>query len=383
MDYQDPKTDELLTEEIPFPDDIEAEELAPGNVKKKKKHFFLKILLTLFAVVLVLAAGLYTVFLMKLKKSHQASDDETFHKEDITYNEEKEAYSKTIEKRFKTILIYGVDARNNVNLLKNANADTEIILVIDNLTHEMKLVSLHRDMFTERASGGHGKLTDIYAGYGVEESMKTINRTLDLHITEYVAVNWYGLQKVVDLLGGLDLQLSSAEVDYINTRIEYTGPVIGQPVTYLENKGDGVYHLNGTQVVCHCSNRTVGRDDHARAERQRIVLSAILSSAKSKDLKALNSIIDTMLPEISTNIGAADMALLAFSLVGLKTGESSLFPFDYIGQRDYSTSYVYCNTLVTNTAKLHGILYGTADYVPSSAVESVSAFIDGYRAEHP
>ena len=371
-----------MPEEILFPEDITIEE--PAEEKpKKKKHILLRILGILLLLVVLVAAGLFVFFKLKLQRLHQTSENEVFQKQDVYCNTEAEDYLKKTDVRYRTILIYGVDARNSVDLLKNTNADSEILLVIDQVDHEFKMVSLHRDMFTERYSGGYGKLTEIYAGYGVKESMDTINQTLDLHVTDYVAVNWNSLQKVIDLLGGLDLQLTSAEVDFINFRIEYTGPVLNQPVTYLNNTGDGVYHLNGTQVVCHCSNRFVGRDDLSRAERQRTVLTALLAAAKTKDLKTLNTVIDTMLPDISTNIGAGGMAMLAFSLIGMHIQDSSLFPFHYVGQKEMTTSYVYCDTLTSNVSALHEMLYGTKDYVPSKKVKEVSDFIDAYRAEHP
>ncbi|MBP5224652.1 MAG: LCP family protein [Lachnospiraceae bacterium] len=379
------ESDGTLVENIPFPDDVQPEE-QPGErpAKKKKKHSFFGTLLKILMILVILVFGaLFAFYQIKLNKMYKASGSEVFSKADVYCDEEARSYLKKTGLRYQSILIYGVDARNSVDLLKNTNADTAILLVIDNLTHRVQLVSIHRDMFTERASGGSGKLTDIYAGYGIKESMDTINRSLDLHVTEYVAVNWFALAKAADLLGGIDLFLTSAEVDFINFRIEYTAPVLGEPVTYLENKGDGIYRMNGVQVVCHCSNRAVGRDDISRAERQRDVLSAMFAAAKTKDLKTLNAVVDRMLPDISTNLSALSLTLMTFDVIGMKLDESRIFPFKYIGQKDLGPSYVYCDTLISNVSELHKVLYGTEDYKPSKTVQGVSAFIDAYRAEHP
>ena len=377
--------DDTVIESIPFPDDeADGGKSEATPVKKKKKHSFFGTLLKILLILVILVfGGLFAFFQIKLNKMYKATGSDVFRKADVYSNQEAGAYLKKTDIRFQSILIYGVDARNSVDLLKNTNADTAILLVIDNLTHRVQLVSIHRDMFTERASGGSGKLTDIYAGYGIKESMDTINRSLDLHVTDYVAVNWFSLAKAADLLNGVNLFLTSAEVDFINFRIEYTAPVLGVPVTYLENKGDGVYRLNGVQVVCHCSNRAVGRDDISRAERQRQVLSALFASAKAKDLKTLNSVIDQMLPDISTNLSALSLTLMTFDLIGMKLDESRMFPFKYIGQKDLGPSYVYCDTLVSNVSELHEVLYGTKDYKPTQTVNGISLFIDSYRAEHP
>ncbi len=374
-----------VVENIPFPEDEAAGgENGTHPSKKKKRHSVFGTILKILLILMILVfGGLYAFYQIKLNKMYKASGSDAFSKADIYRNREADVYLKKTGFRFQSILIYGVDARNSVDLLKNTNADTAILLVIDNLTHRVQLVSIHRDMFTERASGGNGKLTDIYAGYGIKESMDTINRSLDLYVTDYVAVNWFSLAKAADLLNGVDIYLTSAEVDFINFRIEYTAPVLGVPVTYLENKGDGVYRLNGVQVVCHCSNRAVGRDDISRAERQRQVLSAMFASMKTKNLKELNSLIDQMLPDISMNISALSLTLMTFDLIGMKLDESRIFPFKYIGQKDLGPSYVYCNTLVSNVSELHRVLYGTEDYKPTEIVNSISSFIDSYREEHP
>ena len=60
----------------------------------------------------------------------------------------------------------------------------------------------------QTTDGKYHKLTDVYAAYGVQEALETINRNFDLNITEYVTVNWYAVAETIDLMGGLDIAVS-------------------------------------------------------------------------------------------------------------------------------------------------------------------------------
>ena len=336
----------------------------------------------------------------KWDKMQTLPSDQTFERSDIYVNPEimttaaepsSDAASSAAETtedinagNFTTFMIYGVDARNNSDLVKDANADTDIICVINNDTFEVKLISIHRDTFLETTTGRHTKLTDIYAGYGVQESMSTINKCFDLAINQYVAVNWKMVAKGINLLGGIDIDLTSAEAEYINTLTPHITKVTGISTKTLENKGRDTYHLDGVQTVAHARDRTTGGgDDIRRANRQRNVLRALLSTAKSCSLSELNNAVDTLLPGISTNFTKAEVLDMLSNIKKYSITDATLFPFEYLDQSDLRTAYIYANTLTQNVSALHEFIYGTAGYEPSETVKRISDYILEYRRSNP
>ncbi len=316
------------------------------------------------------------------KETESASSEtettaETGSDEDTTESVDPSEYTYT------TLMFYGVDARNNHDLIINANADSEMICVICDQTHEVKLISILRDTFVETPSGVHNKLTDIYAAYGVVESLGTINKNFDLAITKYVTVNWKDVADVVTMLGGIDVYLTKAEVDYINRYRDLIESVVGQRSQDIEYVGDGFYHLDGVQTVRHAANRSVGLHDISRAQRQQAVVRALLSKAKSCSLSQLDAIIDRMLPGISTNLTLLELLGYAANVTKYTIGETRVFPFHYTDQSDLRTAYVYCTSLADNVIQLHQLLYGKENYVPSDTVYGISEYINQYRRAHP
>jgi len=391
---------------------IPAGETAEEKPAKKKKAG--KVILFLI-LGLILAAGIFLFFFARDKYNRLGQEDETFNREDVYVNTtaaptvtsteapetettakaEKKKNVKTTEaptevteteaakEKYTTLILYGVDARNNTDLERDANADSTIICVIDNDTSEVKLYSVLRDILVETPSGIHTKLTNVYAGYGVKESLGTINKCLDLSATQYATVNWTAVATAVNALGGIDVTLTEAEIKYINYNNEGMAKRVGIPSDPIEYVGDGVYHINGVHAVMHAANRSVGMHDVSRAERQRTILTAMLKQAKSCTLTQLNDTINAVLPYVSTNLTMAEILAMALKVTQYDITDTGMFPFTYVNESNLTTAYVYCDSLQSNVTELHRRLYGVEGYVPNDEVLRVNEFIQSYRSQHP
>jgi len=392
---------------------------------KKKRKIWMVILLTFLG--LILAAGVSLFLFARDKYNRLGKQEETFDRSDVyvnttaaTTHEETETETETetepsteasaesstekekvkvkktteavtteketekaVTEKYTTLMLYGVDARNNTDLEKDANADSAIVCVIDNETYEVTLVSVLRDILVETPTGYRTKLTDVYAGYGVKESLGTINKCLDLEITQYATVNWTAVATAVNALGGIDVELTKAEIDYINYNNEGMGRRVGIPSDPIEYVGDGLYHINGVHAVMHAANRTIGQHDISRAERQRTILKAMLKQAKSCSLTQLNNCINAVLPYVSTNLTMSEIVSMVVKVPKYEITQNSMFPFTYVNESNLTTAYVYCDTLPSNVIELHRLLYGIEGYVPNDMVYQVDEFIQNYRAEHP
>ena len=364
----------------------------PKKKKKKKKGKFIALLVLEILLVLVIAAGAFIFFWSKSKVNNMQRPAEeagmTFDAKDVVTNPDiPEEVVEKQQKGYTTFMIYGVDARNNRDMVRDANADTDIICVINNETKEVRLVSILRDTFLETSTGKHTKLTDIYAGYGVLESIQTVNKCFDLTITNYVTVNWTLVAKIVQQIGGIDIELSNSEANAINDYSAEIAAIAGMEHVEVIPQGAGTYHLDGVQTAAYCRIRSVGHHDITRAERQRKVIGIALQKVKDMSLTDQIALLDMVTEEgnIATNFSYTDLMGMLTDVGSYWMGEQGLFPFEgmYRDQSNLTTAYVYCDTLAENVTMLQKYLYDIDDYVPTPTVYEVSDYITSYRKQHP
>jgi hypothetical protein len=136
----------------------------------------------------------------------------------------------------------------------------------------------------------------------------------------------------------------------------------------------GLNHLDGVQAVAYARLRLMDTD-YNRTARQRLVISLAMEKAKQADLKTLTTVVNAVLPQISTSIGIDDLLPLAKNVKKYHIGESGGFPFSrgeaLIGKKD---CVIPC-TLESNVIQAHQFLYDDMDYTPSATVKEISAKI--------
>ena len=177
-----------------------------GN--KRGIRIFLKILLVLLIISVIFFAILTWYVHSKLSQINYVK------LENIEMNE---GVSDQL-KGYRNIAIFGVDAR--ANTYDNTRSDGIIIVSINQDTKDVKLVSIYRDTYVYIDGYGYDKITHAYAYGGPELAINTINKNLDLNISEFVAVNFDAVIEIVDAIGGVEMEISSAEVSEINKNID-------------------------------------------------------------------------------------------------------------------------------------------------------------------
>ncbi|MEG7531618.1 MAG: LCP family protein [Hungatella sp.] len=282
------------------------------------------------------------------------------------------AFFKKYNSGYWTIAIFGVDSRDG-NLEKGALSDVEMLCVIDRKTGEMKLVSVFRDTYLQISSDGtYHKINEAYFKGGHKQAVSALERNLDLKIDDYATFNWKAVADTINILGGIDLEISNSEFKYINSFITETVESTGIGSVHL--KKAGMNHLDGVQAVAYARLRLMDTD-YNRTARQRQVISLAMEKAKQADFSVLNNILVTILPQLSTSIGIDDMIPIAKNLGNYHLGTTDGFPFSRgeakIGKKDC----VIPLTLESNVIQLHALLYGVEDYQPSSTVKKISAKI--------
>ncbi len=298
--------------------------------------------------------------------------DETFSVQSV---KNEELADETLEKMegYWTVAVFGVDSRGS-NTGKGANADVNMIFNINRDTGEIRIVSVFRDSYLNiDDKGSYNKINQAYFVGGASQAVKALNKNLDLDIQEYVTFNWKAVAEAINILGGIDMEISKAEFSYINSFITETQKVTGIPTTQL--KSAGMNHLDGVQAVAYGRLRLMDTD-FARTERQRKVIQAAFEKAKKADFSVLNNIIVTVAPLVSTNIDTMDLVEMAQNISKYHIGETGGFPFARgdanMGRKG---ACVIPTTLESNVKELHNFLFDDEDYETTDQVKAISAKI--------
>lgn len=275
---------------------------------------------------------------------------------------------------YTTIALFGVDSRD-MDTYKNAQSDSIIVCVIDNKNKEIRLMSVFRDTFMDvDGEGTYRKCNYAYARGGPKQSVEMLNRNLDLDIQEYVTVNWKAVADAIDAIGGVEIDVTEAEAAAL-VDPEYF--VQKNTEDFVGRKGGrvraGHQTLNGVQAVAYCRIRHGAGDDYARAERQRIVLSQMISKAKGAGVGKLNKLIDAIFPEVSTSLSMSQVIGLATNVADYKIGETAGFPFEKQSTKlGVAGSVVVPCTMRSNVIEAYKFLYKKEDYEPSETVDLIS-----------
>lgn len=203
------------------------------------------------------------------------------------------------------ILLLGCDS---YSINDYSRSDSMIILSVNSDTKEIKMTSLMRDTWIKASGHNSRKLTELCAVGGPELTMKAINENYGTNITRYALIGMDGIAEIIDLVGGLELDVTEAERKALNKGLFDLSRLSG--MEKLQESGEKV-HLNGNQATAYARIRQID-SDYVRVERQRIVLMAMAKKIMS-GVNATNviSVIDVLMEYVDTNIGLMEIISLA------------------------------------------------------------------------
>ena len=339
--------------------------------RRKKKRGRKKIVLFVFEILLLLivlgALGLYNSTIGKIDFKDDLTTSEAGVNEDI-----KDETVQTMH-GYLNVALFGLDTRKSGDY-SSANSDCIMVASLNYDTNEVQLVSVYRDTFLTIGNGKYAKANAGYANGGAENAVKMLNSNLDMDITKYVCVDWKALIEVIDKLGGIDLDITDAEVVHINNYMQETSKTTG--VAYDEVTQSGHVHLSGIQAVAYCRIRYTAGDDFMRTSRQRIVLQELLNKAKEADIATLTSMCSAMMDDISTNFSVPELISLAKNVTQYSVKSTTGFPFD-LTTKDLSTgSTVVPVDFENNVVQLHQFLFSDDTYAASETVKTISSNIE-------
>lgn len=286
----------------------------------KGKKITLWILGIILFVVLGTAAGTYTYVNSLFNKMEKVEID----KENVGITEEVEEKLSKYDGSIINIALFGIDASDG----GVGRSDSIMIATIDTTHKKLKLTSIMRDSYVSIDGHGLDKINHAYAFGKSELAIKTLNENFDLNISEFAAVNFSTLPKIIDKIGGIELDIDSEELTYINGYISDINNVNGTSSASITSTG--LQHVDGTQAMGYCRIRYTSGGDYKRTERHREVLSKIFEKILNMSPTNYPSLLNELLPMVSTSLDASEILDLGNQV--LKIGNTSLeqerFPLD-------------------------------------------------------
>ena len=317
--------------------------------QKKKKKTWLVVLCCILAVVLI---GVAAAFLWldaivgkigSLEPAQTLSSselDELFDPTDALGGVNVPTVPATIitpSENVINILLVGQDRRPDQPRL---HSDATILCTINKTKKTVTMTSFMRDMWVKIPGYGEQRINTTYMIDGFDLLNKTLEHNFGVSGDYNVEVDFSGFMTAVDAVGGIDVELTKKEAEYLNRRGNWD----------VENNAgewelvQGVNHLTGSQALAYSRIREIG-SDFARTARQRKVLTILIEKAKTLPLKDLYALVDALLPMISTDMTKGEILGLALELAPM------LSEFEVISQRipmdgQYSTAIIKGNDVL-------------------------------------
>lgn len=203
------------------------------------------------------------------------------------------------DKNVINVLLLGTDERTK-DFSDNARSDSMMLLSINTKDHTAKLVSLERGMgvpiLEGPYKGQYDWLTHCFRYGGADLVMKEVRECFRVDVERFVRVNFTSVESIVDLLGGIDVNLSAAEAEYLNARPG-------------RNYSAGVCHLDGKAALDYARTREID-SDWQRVKRQQTVIQACADKLKGSSVSTLNELLNQILPMVQTNFTQGEITKL-------------------------------------------------------------------------
>lgn len=225
------------------------------------------------------------------------------------------------EENIVNILVVGNDYREEKGYYASGLTDTMIIATMDMKHGTLKLTSLMRDMVVDIPDNGQNKLNAANSFGGIELLYRTIAQNFNIELDGYVEVGFEAFEKVVNSVGGVEVELTESEAEYLNT----TNYISKKK---FRNVKVGKQTLNGNQALGYCRIRKGGttitglRDDYGRTWRQRTVIKAVFDKVKKLSMSQWLDIANEVLGEyVKTDLSNDDIVTYMKDVVMMGTTE--------------------------------------------------------------
>ncbi len=210
------------------------------------------------------------------------------------------------------ILLIGTDERDEE--FTRSRADSMMILSINHRENTLRLVSLERAIGVSIPDVGDDWLTHVFAYGGPELLLQTVRSYFKVDVSRYVRVNFYVFETAITDIGGVLIDLSEDEADWLNG------------IAQEDKFSEGLNRFDGPTALQYARIRKLDSDWY-RIERQRKVIQAAIDQAMTLSLDKIDLLADKLLPMIDTNLTNGEITSLLMevpSLAGVQAKQMTL-----------------------------------------------------------
>lgn len=291
-----------------------------GKKKKSKlKRFFLILLL-----IILIIFGLISALIFRYAGMLNI----------VETGDRAETASNVVDESFvKNILIIGSDTRSD----ENGRSDTMILLSINSKTNQIVQTSFMRDILVSIPGYGSAKLNAAYAYGGAELVMDTIEENFKIKVDKYIRIDFFSFIDIIDAMGGLELTVNDDEANAMTDPMNEVNKLLGRTTEKITE--GGTYTMDGVQSLAYARIRYAGDGDFDRTQRQREVIEKVIEKFKGLSIFKMNSVLETILPELTTNMSKTEIYFLCLRLPFIMGYEMRQFRIPYGEQGTGTWSY--------------------------------------------
>ena len=229
-------------------------------------------------------------------------DDDWVNQDDIEFNDDY-VYEEGQGDHIINIMLVGQDAREGESVQRS---DTMILVTFNLKTRTITLTSLMRDQYVKIPGHGSTKLNHAYQYGGMDLMNETLKNHFGIEVDGNFEVDFTGFEKIIDLLGGVEIDLTQKEVDYLKEK-------------GFKNVKKGKNILEGESALWYARLRSID-NDYQRAERQRNVMMSLFESYKELSYAQMLSLLHEILPLVRTNMTMSEITNYALKLYPMLSG---------------------------------------------------------------
>jgi LCP family protein required for cell wall assembly len=225
------------------------------------------------------------------KSETEATSDspETINPEDVEWNGDE--FKEETNTELVNILLIGQDRREGED---RQRSDAMILCSLNPATSEIAVISFLRDLYVQIPGYLDNRLNVAYRYGDVTLMNETFLVNFGLEIDGNVMVDFDEFTEIIEVIGGVTLEISQAEADYMNRKSDNSFQA-------------GVNYMNAKDALTFTRMRYAAGGDYGRTDRQRRVLMALAESVRHEDVWTLLELFNQILPHISTNLDNAQI----------------------------------------------------------------------------
>lgn len=201
------------------------------------------------------------------------------------------------------IMLIGQDRRPGQG---RQRSDSMILLTVNKAKGTITLTSFMRDQYVRIPGYKNNKMNSAYAFGGMKLLNATLETNFGVKVDGDIEVDFNNFEKLIDMLGGVDIRLTSKEVKHLNSE-------------YGWNLSAGTQRLNGEKALAYSRIRKID-SDYRRAERQRTVISSLINRYKTLSLPEMISMVEDILPLVTTNLSKSQIIDIAIDVAPVLAG---------------------------------------------------------------